>query len=481
MSKFYLLSFRIFEQFKIFFKMKNYLALIAACLLFVGHITAQNGQNIALDLAKKSKNITLNGLKIGKTGVFGVGSFTTSSLSVTLKNPEPFIAFSLSMEGQKLNADQITVELQTQIGGKWSDWKAVDASHDFEQNAKKYVSNMRELDKTTTAIRLRMNTKSSDMRLKSVKIRLFAAGNVSTGSVSPTTPEGACGKPTPVSRSVWGAAWSLTDNRIYVGTPTIVNVTHLIVHHGASSNTSSNWAAVVASYFDYHVNTNGWSDIGYNYLVAPDGTLFVGRGGGENVQGAHMCSRNANTMGVCMIGNYVSEQPTTAAVDKLVKTLAWKASENGIDALGSSNLANYGFSLANVCGHQDGCGGSSSTECPGNMLWAQLPTIRQRVKNEVTTCLTATNDLFTEGSVRIAPNPSNGQFKISAVLKERNADALLSLTVYSLDGKAIFEKKIENNDVNFNQTVQLPNVVSGLYVVRLRSGDKAFSEKIQVF
>ena len=323
--------------------MKNYFALIALCLLFVGNLTAQNGQNIAFDLSKKNKNITLNGLKIVKTGAYGVGSFTTSPLSVDLKNAEPFIAFSLSLKGQKLAADLITVELQTQIGGKWSDWEAVDASHDFEQNAKKYVSNMRELDKMTTAIRLRMSSKSRDMRLKSIKIRLFAAGNVSTGSLSPTTPEGVCTKPTAVSRSVWGAAWSLTDDRIYIGSPTLVTVTHLVVHHGASSNTSSNWAAVVASYFDYHVNSNGWSDIGYNYLVAPDGTLFVGRGGGENVQGAHMCGRNANTMGVCMIGNYVSEQPTAASVDKLVKILAWKASQRGIDVLGTSVLASYGI------------------------------------------------------------------------------------------------------------------------------------------
>ena len=457
--------------------MKNYLATIAFCLLCVGNLIAQNGQNIALDLAKKNKNITLNGMRITKTGAFGVGSFTTSALSVDLKNPQPFIAFSLSMEGQKLDADLITVELQTQIGGKWSDWEAVDANHDFEQNAKKYVSNMRELDKSTTAIRLRMSSKSADMRLKSVKIRLFAAGNVSTGSLSPTTPEGICTKPTPVSRSVWGAGLNLTDNRIYIGTPTIVNVTHLIVHHSATGNTSSNWAAVVASFFDTHVNTNGWSDIGYNYLIAPDGTLFVGRGGGENVQGAHFCGLNANTMGICMIGTYTTEQPTALAVEKLRKVLAWKASEKNIDPTGRSLLANYGTSYNHISGHRDGC----ATSCPGDLLYGQISAIQQAVKTEIAACVTATNDLFTEGSVRIAPNPNNGQFQISAVLKEKNRDAPLSLTVYSLDGKAVFEQKIETVDVNFNQIVQLPNVVSGLYLVRLRSGDKAFSEKIQVF
>ena len=475
-----LLSYRYFAQFKIYRNMKNSLTFIFICFLFVSNVLAQNGQNIAFDLAKKNKKITLKDLKMSKTGVNGVGSFTTTTLPVELKNPEPFIAFSLSIEGKNLVSSLITIELQTEVDGKWSDWQTIDESADFEQNAKKYVTNMRELDKATTAIRLRTSTKSADMRLKSVKIRLFAAGNVSTGSLNSATPEGICNKPNSVSRSVWGAGFGLTDSRIYIGTPTIVTVTHLVVHHSASGNTSTNWAAVVASFFDYHVNSNGWSDIGYNYLVAPDGTLFYGRGGGENVQGAHMCGRNANTMGVCMIGTYTSEQPTAAAVDKLVQILAWKASERGINPLGTSNLANYGLNLANVCGHRDGCD-AGQTECPGNLLWAQLPTIRQRVKTAVEACATATNDLFTEGSVRISPNPNDGQFQISAVFKEKTNDFPLFLSVYSLDGKIVFEQKIENVQLDFNQTVHLKNVNNGLYIVRLVNGERSFSEKIQVF
>jgi hypothetical protein len=461
--------------------MKNITTFCLLFVLFCTPIFAQSGQNIVFDLAKKNKQITLAGMKMSKFGVRGAGSFTSSDLAVDIKNPEPFIAFSLSIEGNALASELIQVELQTQINGKWSGWETVDASHDFEQNAKKYVTNMRELDKATTAIRVKMTSKSADMRFKSFKIRLFAAGNTSTGNVNPTTPDGICTKPAVVSRSVWGGGLGLKDDKIHIGTPTFVTVTHLVIHHGASSNTSSNWAAVVASYFDYHVNSNGWSDIGYNYLVAPDGTAFVGRGGGENVQGAHMCGRNANTMGVCMIGNYVSEQPTTASIDKLIKILAWKASVNGIDPLGTSNLANYGLNLANVCGHQDGCGGPSSTDCPGNTVWAQLPSIRQRIKTEISTCATATNDLFTEGSVRIAPNPNNGQFQISAILKEKTDNLPLFLTVYGLDGKVILEKKIENVGIDFSQMVQLQNATKGFYLVRLRSGDKAFSEKIQVF
>ena len=99
----------------------------------------------------------------------------------------------------------------------------------------------------------------------------------------------------------------------------------------------------------------------------------------------------------------------------------------------------------------------------------------------VEACATATNDLFTEGSVRISPNPNNGQFQISAVFKEKTNDFPLFLSVYSLDGKIVFEQKIENVQLDFNQTVQLKNVNSGLYIVRLVNGERSFSEKIQVF
>jgi N-acetylmuramoyl-L-alanine amidase/Secretion system C-terminal sorting domain len=456
--------------------MKNNLTLIVLCLLFVSSAIAQNGQNIAFDLAKKNKKITADGMKTLSTGTRGIGSLTTSELAVELKNPEPFIAFSLSITGTSLAADAIKIELQTLVNGKWSDWQTIEENHDFEQNTKKFVTNMRELDKATTAIRVKTSSESTAMRLKTLKIRLFAAGNVSTGDVNTTTPEGLCVKPPAVSRGTWGAGLGLTNN-IFSGSPTFVNVTHLIVHHSATGNTSSNWAAVVASFFDTHVNTNGWADIGYNYLIAPDGTLFVGRGGGENVQGAHFCGFNANTMGICMIGTYTTEQPTAIAVDKLKKVLAWKASEKGIDPTGRSLLANYGVTYSNISGHRDGC----STSCPGDLLYAQLPTMQLNVKTEIATCGTATNDLFAEGSLRIAPNPNNGQFTISAVLKEKTGDLPLFVTVYGLDGKAIYEKTIEATGIDINQNIQLPKVPSGLYLVRLRSGDKAFSEKIQVF
>ncbi|RMD75367.1 MAG: hypothetical protein D6818_01825, partial [Bacteroidetes bacterium] len=106
-------------------------------------------------------------------------------------------------------------------------------------------------------------------------------------------------------------------------TPTATTFSHMIVHHSASSSTASDWAAVVRSIWDFHVNVNGWDDIGYNYLVAPDGTLYEGRG--DNVLGAHFCGTNTGAMGVCMMGTWTSAPPPDTALATLRDLLAWKS------------------------------------------------------------------------------------------------------------------------------------------------------------
>ena len=51
-----------------------------------------------------------------------------------------------------------------------------------------------------------------------------------------------------------------------------------MVHHSAGSNTNSNYTQVVRDIYLYHTQVNGcWSDIGYNYLVAQDGSIYNGR------------------------------------------------------------------------------------------------------------------------------------------------------------------------------------------------------------
>lgn len=50
---------------------------------------------------------------------------------------------------------------------------------------------------------------------------------------------------------------------------------------------------------DWHLE-KGWRDIGYHYVIRRDGSLEKGRDVSE--AGAHVKGRNADTIGVCMVG-----------------------------------------------------------------------------------------------------------------------------------------------------------------------------------
>lgn len=49
----------------------------------------------------------------------------------------------------------------------------------------------------------------------------------------------------------------------------------------------------------WHVEGNGWKDIGYHRVFAPDGSMALGRS--LWTVGAHCMERNRGTLGLCMI------------------------------------------------------------------------------------------------------------------------------------------------------------------------------------
>jgi hypothetical protein len=70
-------------------------------------------------------------------------------------------------------------------------------------------------------------------------------------------------------------------------------VDKIIVHHSASPQDTT-----VAQIRDWHVNGNGWSDIGYHYIILADGTLERGRN--INRTGAHCKNKNKGSIGICL-------------------------------------------------------------------------------------------------------------------------------------------------------------------------------------
>lgn len=158
-----------------------------------------------------------------------------------------------------------------------------------------------------------------------------------------------------------------------------------LVHHtvGANDYTSAEVPAILRSIQAYHMDANGWDDIGYNFLVDRFGRVWEGRGGGvdRSVIGAHAGGFNTNSTGVAILGTYGEATPPAAATTAVSRLLSWKLPLHGSDPASQSNIESKGstryaegtvVTLSNVSGHR----AVSQTACPGERLNERLGQIR---------------------------------------------------------------------------------------------------------
>jgi len=195
------------------------------------------------------------------------------------------------------------------------------------------------------------------------------------------------GAPPIITRAGWHA-----DESIRRGAPFYADGVHLaIVHHTVNSNsyTKAQSASIVRAIELYHVKSNGWNDIGYNFLVDKYGQIFEGRYGGmtKPVVGAHAQGFNTGSVGIAVIGDYGSTAITPAARAALVSLLAWKLDLAHVDPLSSVVRISAGnpryppgraLTLKAISGHRD----VYPTSCPGASLYSQLPSIRTAVSRK---------------------------------------------------------------------------------------------------
>ena len=194
----------------------------------------------------------------------------------------------------------------------------------------------------------------------------------------------AAGIPRIVARSGWQA-----DESIVRAKPQYADGLRMAyVHHTAGTNgyTRLQAPAVVRAIELYHVKGNGWNDIGYNALVDRFGTVYEGRAGGvdQNVVGAHAKGFNTGSFGIAVMGDFRTVDPPAAAVDALVRTLAWRLDLGHVDPLATFNGISAGNErfgpgipvfLRAISGHRD----TGLTTCPGQRLYDLIPTIAKRV------------------------------------------------------------------------------------------------------
>ena len=164
------------------------------------------------------------------------------------------------------------------------------------------------------------------------------------------------------------------------------------VHHTVSANdyTAAEVPSIILSICRYHRNSNGWNDIGYNFLVDKFGTIWEGRAGGidQPVIGAQAQGYNSHSTGIADIGTHQDVPASDAELNAYASLIRWKLPLHGAPTQGTVTLTSGGGSLNRykagtpvtldrISGHRDG----DSTECPGDALYAQLPTLRSLVGN----------------------------------------------------------------------------------------------------
>ena len=162
------------------------------------------------------------------------------------------------------------------------------------------------------------------------------------------------------------------------------------------------------SIWDFHVNTNGWDDIGYNYLISPGGEIYRGRG--DSLRGAHFSCMNSETMGTALIGNFQQVAPSDTALRSLEQLLARSACRFNVDANDTLYHSSSQLQLPTIAGHKDGnsatVGCPKGTVCPGDSLYPLLPQIRRNIKSK--SCLQGVGlDDYLVEKIQVYPQPAS--------------------------------------------------------------------------
>ncbi len=192
-------------------------------------------------------------------------------------------------------------------------------------------------------------------------------------------------QPSIVTRAQWGADESIVElPPVYAR-----RLRRAFVHHTVGSNgySQAQAAGVVRGVMAFHVQSRGWNDIGYNFLVDRFGTIYEGRAGGieQAVIGAQAGGFNFESTGVSLMGDHSASAPSQAALDAVRAIVAWKLDFHHVDPLATAQATSAGSSrypegtvvtLDNISGHR----AVSTTTCPGDTVLVTLPATRNAVR-----------------------------------------------------------------------------------------------------
>ncbi|MQP53310.1 T9SS type A sorting domain-containing protein, partial [Flavobacterium sp. LMO9] len=84
-------------------------------------------------------------------------------------------------------------------------------------------------------------------------------------------------------------------------------------------------------------------------------------------------------------------------------------------------------------------------------------------------------DNFEFNEIGLFPNPNNGTFNIQFTPSSEKTNVV----IFDVRGRVIFDQQYQNNGL-FNESIQLDNVESGIYLVKIQDGSRKITKKIIV-
>ena len=183
----------------------------------------------------------------------------------------------------------------------------------------------------------------------------------------------------------------------------------IVIHHTVSlqlpedSDGTGQYKGKIRDIYRFHVfnatweeypgiKQRGWGDMGYHYLIDPNGNIYQGRQGGNGVIGAHVYGFNEGTIGIAVLGTYGAKlngkyetmEISPRIRDSLGKLVGWLAAVNDISFAEKTEICGKNINKETICettyglvGHKD----IGKTLCPGEDLYNLLPEIRENAAN----------------------------------------------------------------------------------------------------
>ncbi|HPY75135.1 MAG: N-acetylmuramoyl-L-alanine amidase [Planctomycetes bacterium] len=309
--------------------------------------------------SQRSENIALNNMQWTENGYALLPDAMEGSMEQTFNSKIDFNAASVAWVANVPEGTNMKVEVATiDANGNVNEFKVIPYSDADVQWEALYGAYCYRITMSTTVAGVSPSIQNFTFACNSIHwIHLVDTPEVFETLEAPR----AVSKPSIVSRSGWGA-------RAPNGSYTSHTPRKITIHHTYRPTAASYYgASTVRAIQNYHMDSNGWMDIGYHFLIGTypsSGATTIYQGRPENKVGAHTGGANTNNVGVNVIGDYTYETLHSNSYKSLIHLCAWICSY-------------YGVSPSQIYGHCD----LNSTACPGNNIYKLMSKIRTDVAN----------------------------------------------------------------------------------------------------